>query len=434
MSNQFIPLSQLADILGGFAFKSQDLGDAGYSVVKIANIEPPNVNSHGSARVLPKVVVGLDRFKLKAGDILMAMTGATTGKVGRIRSSETLYLNQRVAKLSAKVGPEYGDFIYAIVSQPGFDQLVMNNAHGSAQPNVSADGIGRILIPHFHPDEQLAIGRCIGALDDKIESNRRTSRTLEKVVRAIFRAWFVDFEPVKAKGSGARSFLGMPQEVFDALPTRLVDSRLGPIPEDWEVGRLGENCEINALSVKQGDINANIEYIDISSVTVGRLDSVRIVPYSDAPSRARRRVRHGDTIWSCVRPNHRSYLFIHTPPDHRIVSTGFAVLSPRSFGPSLLHQLTIQPEFVEYLVANADGSAYPAVRPDHFEVADVIVPPSSIREAFEAITMPCRDHVAFSDRECEKLSALRDYLLPKLLNGEVRVTEAGEIVGEGLTR
>ena len=113
MSKQFVQLSQLADVLGGFAFKSHDLGGAGYPVVKIANIEPPNVNCRGSERALPEVVVGLDRFKLKAGDIVMAMTGATTGKVGRIRSSETLYLNQRVAKLSAKAGPEYDDFIYA---------------------------------------------------------------------------------------------------------------------------------------------------------------------------------------------------------------------------------------------------------------------------------------------------------------------------------
>jgi type I restriction enzyme, S subunit len=292
---------------------------------------------------------------------------------------------------------------------------------GSAQASLNRNFIYplRILVPG--PREQKAIAHVLGTLDDKIDLNRRMSRTLERVARAIFRAWFVDFEPVKAKAAGANSFPGMPQEAFDTLPARLVESGLGPIPKGWGVGRLGENCEINALNLKKADIEGEIEYIDISSVTVGRLDAVQIVPYTDAPSRARRRVRHGDTIWSCVRPNHRSYLFIHTPPDNLIVSTGFTVLSPRNFGPSLLHQLTIQPEFVDYLVSNADGSAYPAVRPDHFAAAEVIVPPSSLREAFEAITMPCRDLVASSDRECAKLAALRDYLLPKLLRGEVRV-------------
>jgi hypothetical protein len=77
----------------------------------------------------------------------------------------------------------------------------------------------------------------LGALDDKIEQNRRTARALERLARAIFRAWFVDFEPVKAKAAGATAFPSMPQPVFDALPTRFVDSAIGPVPEGWEVKR-----------------------------------------------------------------------------------------------------------------------------------------------------------------------------------------------------
>jgi type I restriction enzyme S subunit len=289
----------------------------------------------------------------------------------------------------------------------------------------------KVVITKVPPlPEQRAIASVLGALDDKIESNRRTSHLLERLAQAIFRAWFVDFEPVKAKAVGATSFPGMPQEAFNTLPTRFVESRLGPVPEEWIVGPLGSQCEINKLSVKNGVIKGSIEYIDISSVKEGRLDGVRIVPFADAPSRARRCIRHGDTIWSCVRPNHRSYLFIHTPPENRIVSTGFVVLSPDSFGPSLLYQTTIQPEFVDYLVANADGSAYPAVQSDHFSAAEVIIPPSLFREAFEAITMPYRDVVAALDRECVKLSTLRDYLLPKLLSGEVWLANARDVSGK----
>ena len=84
-------------------------------------------------------------------------------------------------------------------------------------------------------DEQRAIAGVLGALDDKIEQNRRTARALERLARAIFRAWFVDFEPVKAKAAGATAFPSMPQPIFDALPTRFVDSDIGPVPEGWEV-------------------------------------------------------------------------------------------------------------------------------------------------------------------------------------------------------
>jgi type I restriction enzyme S subunit len=267
-------------------------------------------------------------------------------------------------------------------------------------------------------------------LDDKIEQNRRTSAALERLARAIFRAWFVDFEPVKAKAAGARSFPSMPQEVFDALPTRLADSELGPVPAGWTSGKLGDQCEINKLSVKAGQIKGEIEYVDIASVTVGRCNETQRVDFDAAPSRARRRIRHGDTIWSCVRPNRKSYLFVHTPPENRIVSTGFAVLSPKRFGPAYLYELITQQDFVDYLVSNADGSAYPAVRADHFAAADVLVPATSITDVFDAIVMPWRDLVAAADRESAKLAQLRDYLLPKLLSGEVRVREAERVVAE----
>ena len=276
-------------------------------------------------------------------------------------------------------------------------------------------------------DEQRAIARVLGALDDKIEQNRRMSAALERLARAVFRAWFVDFEPVKAKAARAAAFPSMPQPIFDTLPTRLVDSELGPVPERWAVD---DYCEINARSVRKGEIEGEIEYVDISAVTAGRLEEVQRLAFGNAPSRARRRIRHGDTIWSCVRPNRRSYLFIHSPPDRRIVSTGFAVLSPSEFGASYLYQLTTQPEFVEYLVSNADGSAYPAVRPEHFARAPVVIPSKDMRDAFESLTMPLRDLSAALDRESQSLAKTRDYLLPKLLSGAVRVREAEKLVGE----
>lgn len=292
---------------------------------------------------------------------------------------------------------------------------------GSAMPKLSQKAMNAIEIDLPPLEDQLAIVIVLGSLDDKIEHNRRMSRALEGLARAMFKAWFVDFEPVHAKAAGATSFPGMPPEAFAALPTRFTDSELGEVPKGWGIGRLGDCCGINLRSVRKGEIAGRIEYVDISSVTVGRLDGVHRMLFSEAPSRARRRIAHGDTIWSCVRPNHRSYLFIHSPPEDRIVSTGFAVLSPGAFGPSYLHEVTTQQEFVDYLVANADGSAYPAVRPDHFAAARVLVPPHPLRQAFESLTIPCRDLRASLDEESRKLAELRDYLLPKLISAEVRI-------------
>ena len=106
---------------------------------------------------------------------------------------------------------------------------------GAVMPKLTQGNLNRIEISHPLLPEQRAIAGVLGALDDKIEQNRRTARALEGLARTIFRAWFVDFEPVKAKAAGAASFSSMPQPVFDALPTRFVDSDIGPVPEGWEV-------------------------------------------------------------------------------------------------------------------------------------------------------------------------------------------------------
>ena len=89
-----------------------------------------------------------------------------------------------------------------------------------------------------------SITETVGALDSKIEQNRRTAQSLERLARAIFQAWFVDFEPVKAKAAGATAFPSMPQPVFDALPMRFVDSEIGPVPEGWEVKALSSTCTL----------------------------------------------------------------------------------------------------------------------------------------------------------------------------------------------
>lgn len=158
MSSEFCTLSELADIQGGYAFKGADFGSAGVAVIKIANIQPPEVSLASVDRVLPDKVKGLERFELNDGDILMAMTGATVGKVGRFKRNEPAYLNQRVARIAAKQGRQFDNFIYAILSLPGFDKLIEDSSAGSAQANISAAGIGSVRISKLPQSEQVSGG------------------------------------------------------------------------------------------------------------------------------------------------------------------------------------------------------------------------------------------------------------------------------------
>lgn len=363
-----------------------------------------------------------------AGTILLLVRGMTlhnTVPIGVV--TREVAFNQDIKAIRARehVDQAFLSF-WLLARRPQLLSTVHAAGHGTGV--LASDRLKALPIELPELDEQRRIANVFRRIEEKVAQNRRTGRKLEALVRATFKAWFVDFEPVRAKAAGATAFPGMPAETFATLPTRLVNSELGPVPEGWSFGKLGDSADVNKASVKTGQITGEIEYVDIASVTAGELSGVQRVDFAEAPSRARRRVHHGDTIWSCVRPNRRSYLFVHSPPPNRIASTGFAVISPKVLGAAYIYEATTRSDFVDYLVANADGSAYPAVRADHFTRADVLIPPPLIREAFEAFAMPLRDLIASGNEESGKLASLRDYLLPRLLSGRVRVREAERVV------
>lgn len=420
-----LPLTEVFEVRSGLSKPASAFG-SGYPFVTFKDV----MDNIFLPRELGSLVRSSDRERatssIQRGDVFLTRTSETQEDLGLSSVARHDYpeatFNGFTKRLRPKdsqaIDPEYAAYFFR---SPRFRQAVSAFSSLSTRASLNNDMLARLTITLPDIDTQRSIGRTLVCLDDKIEQNRRTARALERLARAIFRAWFVDFEPVVAKAAGAASFPSMPQAAFDALPNRLVDSAIGPVPEGWEVKPLGDICQINARSVRKGEIDGEIEYVDIASVSVGQLDEVQRVPFAEAPSRARRRIQHGDTIWSCVRPNRRSYLFIHSPPSERIVSTGFAVLSPTEVGPAFLYQTVTQSEFVDYLVSNADGSAYPAVRADHFASAEILVPPGPLVDAFDELAMPMRDWIAQADSESRTLAELRDLLLPKLLSGQVKV-------------
>jgi len=197
-------LGEVATVRSGFAFKSKDMGDTGVPIIKIKNVTPPIIDIQDVQRVPDSVINENDRIKkfaLKKGDILIAMTGATVGKVGRMPgTNEIFYLNQRVGKvfLNKPNQADY-DFLYYVLSQETHVREMFGIAHGSAQANISGSQIETLKIPLPPLNVQQRIAHILGSLDDKIELNRRMNRTLEKMAQAIFKSWFIDFDPVRAK-------------------------------------------------------------------------------------------------------------------------------------------------------------------------------------------------------------------------------------------
>lgn len=222
---EMTPLGDVADVVPGFAFKSKDWCDEGVPVLKIKNITGDGSVDTSDADCVPSAINTdrMMRYRLGFGDILIAMTGATAGKVGIIRSHGLFLLNQRVAKL-VPTDVDAGYF-WSVVRSEEYEKLFFRLADGAAQPNMSGSQIERLPIPVPPLKTQQRIAAILGAYDDLIEVNRRRVAVLEEMAQGLFEEWFVRFR-----------FPGHED-------VALVDSPDSPLPEGWERRKFGDIAE-----------------------------------------------------------------------------------------------------------------------------------------------------------------------------------------------
>ena len=302
------------------------------------------------------------------------------------------------------------------------------SATGTTVKHTSPSRIGKFRFKLPEVVEQHAIARVLGTMDDKIELNRRMNETLEGMARALFKSWFVDFDPVRAKAEGRD--LGLPKSIAGLFPGSLEDSEIGEIPTGWSVGTIEKLAEVNALTLSRTDRLDVIDYVEISEVKQGEIGSTVRYERGSEPSRARRRLRHGDSVLSTVRPDRGAFFLALNPPGTLVASTGFAVLTPKSGHWAFLYSLATRREVGEQLGRLADGGAYPAIRPEVVGQIPVALPPTLEPIAlFEKLARPLYEKSAQDRRQSRTLRQLRDALLPKLISGELRLPDAERIVG-----
>lgn len=311
--------------------------------------------------------------------------------------------------------------------------LAVHNS-GSAQPSLNRNYIAPLHIRVPRRPEQDRIADLLGSLDDKIELNRRMNETLEAMAQAIFRDWFVDFGPTRRKLAGITD----PVEIMGDLtsdPTRAAElADLFPItfgdnglPEGWEAADLSAVADLNPESWSASRHPDSIEYVDLANTKWGRIECTAIYTWSDAPSRARRVVRSGDTIIGTVRPGNGSFAYIGI--DGLTASTGFAVLRPKSKPcTEFVACAAMARENIDRLAMLADGGAYPAVRPEQVLATSITLAPMIVIASFSELTRDLWRKLQAADVESQTLAAIRDLLLPKLMSGEIRLRDVEALV------
>jgi type I restriction enzyme S subunit len=363
-----------------------------------------------------------------AGTVLLLVRGMTLlNDLPICVTSRPMTFNQDVKALRPKAGVRNDFLSYLLLgNKERLLGLVDLAGHGTGRLNSDELRALDVVLP---PEpEQYAITRMLAALDDKIDLNRRTNETLESIARAIFKSWFVDFDPVRAKADG-RQPAGMDAETAALFPANFQRSEAGPIPSKWTGATVAGIAGINDWTLGARDEFPRLEYVEISGVMKGDILETTWYDRRTAPSRAKRRLRHGDTVLSTVRPDRGAYFLALRPHEQMIASTGFAVITPRSAPWSFLYCVVTREEIFEHLGIQADGGAYPTVSPEIIGKWELWLPSNSlILDRFHSVCAPLLEQADANRKMSRTLAEVRDALLPKLLSGELRIRDAEKMV------
>lgn len=356
------------------------------------------------------------------GDVVLT-TEAPLGEVAQLQEARVA-LAQRLILLRGKPGVLDNTYLKFLMMSANVQSQLQGRASGTTVLGIKQSELRKVVLSLPPVEEQRIIAGVLGALDDKIEQNRRTAQSLERLVQAVFLAWFVDFEPVKAKAAGATDFPSMPQPVFDGLPTRFVDSDIGPVPEGWEVRALSSICTlVGGGTPKRSEApywNGDVPWYSVKDAPDhGGLWVIRTserISADGLTDSAARMVPKGSTIIS-ARGTVGKLAMAGVPMAFNQSCYGLLPGDGKSFG--YLH-LLLQ-SVVADLQQRVHGSVFDTITRATFDGLLVTSPRGEVVSAFESVVDPLLAQLLASVDESAKLAAMRDYLLPKLLSGDVQV-------------
>ena len=381
------------------------------------------------------------RFMLSTGDLLFARRSLVAEGAGKC--SIVLELDEPATYESSiiRARPDNNKieslFLYYFFNSVFGLHCLDTIRRQVAVAGITGNDLARLEIPIPPLEEQRAIAHILGTLDDKIELNRRTNETLEAMAQALFKFWFVDFGPVRAKMEGrwrrGQSLPGLPAHLFDLFPDRLVDSELGEIPEGWEVKAIGELAEIVGGSTP--DTTKNIYWEDGIHFWVTPKDLSNL----NAPAllSTKHRITNSglSQISSGLLPPGTVLLSSRAPIGYLAVTEifaainqGFIAMKPKP-GISNLFLLLWAHSAHDKIVSRANGSTFLEINKTNFRTIPVEAPPESAMFKFDQLSRSLYEQIVQNLYESHALATIRDTLLPKLISGKLRVKDAEKIIG-----
>ncbi len=424
-------LGDLVSLQRGTTYKSGLLNTPGPFLLGLATIErdggfrSDNLKTYGGESP--------ERLLLRPGDLYVSLkdvtqSGDLLGSIARVPDSIPLgRLTQDTVKLSLGSNAPPASYLYWLLRTPEYRSYCRSYATGTTNLGLAREDFLAFQVPPITLARRV-IYESLDQIEAKIEQNRRTSRILERLAQSVYRAWFVDFEPVKAKAAGATGFSGMPQPVFEALPIRFENSAIGPVPQGWDLKAIGD-----VVTAKGGGTPStkNPEYWDggkhcwATPKDMSRLshpvllDTERRITDAGVDSISSGILPVGTVLMSSRAPV--GYLAIARVPT--AINQGFiAMVCDGPLPPTYVLNWAFTS--MDIIKAHASGTTFPEISKRNFRQLPVVLPSGEIVDAYGELADPLFDLLTGCIGENEQLGEMRNYLLSKLLSDQVRVEGA----------
>ncbi|MCZ7650335.1 MAG: restriction endonuclease subunit S [Thermoanaerobaculia bacterium] len=368
------------------------------------------------------------RTQLRGGEIVVSLVG-NPGQVAIVPESlrgANIARQAGLVRLRKDVDTR---FVKYFLSSRAGQEALGSHSLGSVQQVINLRDLRTVRVPVPPLAEQRAIAHILGTLDDKIELNRRMSETLKAMARALFKSWFVDFEPVRARAE--RRDPGLPEHLSGLFPDSFEDSAMGEIPKGWEVGPLGDVVE--HLRDNEDPLDSpdqQFRHFSIPAFDDGQWPTAEL---GASIKSQKTRVPPGVVLLSKLNPEiERVWLVDVEPGDRAVCSTEFLVLSPRSpHGRAFAYCAMKSPTFRQELEGLVTGTSksHQRAQPTAILPLAITKPRVELTVTFERIANPLIARALGCRRESRTLAALRDALLPRLVSGELRLKRSGTLSG-----
>ena len=404
-------------LVRGITYKGALVGEPGPALLGLGSIEPGGGFRNGNYKTYGGDCP--EELMLCPGDIYASLKGATKdgkmiGSVARVPPSvPTGRLTQDTVKLVFRNrDPIAETYLYWVLRTPQYRDYCAGHAMGSAVVALSRRDFLSFPVPPLTTQRRMVI-TLLDAIEGKIELNRRMNETLEAMARALFKSWFVDFDPVRAKAEGRDT--GLPKPVADLFPDSFEDSELGEIPRGWKVGNLGDIADHPRRGVQPNEMEPTTPYIALEHMP-RRCIALSEWGAADGLESSKFKFKKGEVLFGKLRPYFHK---IGVAPVDGVCSTDIVVVTPRTeewFGFVLGH--ISSDTFVEHTNASSTGTRMPRTSWSEMARYRVVVPSESVTKAFTVQACTAVDHIIASTHESRTLATLRDTLLPKLISGE----------------